>query len=101
MPQIRNNMMPNIFQMSEKLYQVGYYKTEGSHLARPAANSKKDIINNVYELQKYAAGCLKSISHISYPTIWKGLGGNSRQTQRKFLGFMHKDCTDRLFICNR
>ena len=22
-----------------------------------------------------AAGCLKSISHISYPTIWKGLGG--------------------------
>lgn len=73
-PQIRNNMMPNIFQMSEKLYQVGYYQTEGFRLGHATPNSKADIINNVYELQKYAAGCLKSISHISYPTIWKGLG---------------------------
>ena len=83
-PQIRNNMMPNIFLMSEKLYQVGYYKTEGFHLTRPVANTETDIINNVYELQKYAAGCLKSISYISYPTIWKGLGDIVNQLNENY-----------------
>ena len=73
-PTYTKNEIPNTFQMSEKLFSIGYYEMEGDpYGAKEHKYTREAILNNLQELHMNVVLCIKALLNASYNGIWKDL----------------------------
>lgn len=71
-PTYAKNEIPNTFQMSEKLFDIGYYKMEGGlYGTKEHKYTREVILNNLQELHMNVVLCIKALANASYNGIWK------------------------------
>ena len=71
-PTYAKNEIPNTFQMSEMLFDIGYYKMEGApYGAKGHKYTREAILNNLQELYMNVVLCIKALLNASYNGIWK------------------------------
>ena len=71
-PIYAKNEIPNTFQMSEMLFDIGYYKMEGApYGAKGHKYTREAILNNLQELYMNVVLCIKALANASYNGIWK------------------------------
>lgn len=71
-PTYAKNEIPNTFQMSEKLFDIGYYKMEGDpYGTKEHKYTREVILNNLQELHMNVVLCIKALVSASYNGIWK------------------------------
>ena len=71
-PAYAKNEIPNTFQMSEKLFDIGYYKMEGDpYGTKEHKYTREVILNNLQELHMNVVLCIKALVSASYNGIWK------------------------------
>jgi hypothetical protein len=71
-PTYAKNEIPNTFQMSEMLFDIGYYKMEGDpYGAKGHKYTREAILNNLQELHMNVVLCIKALASVSYNGIWK------------------------------
>ena len=71
-PTYTKNEIPNTFQMSEKLFSIGYYEMEGDpYGAKEHKYTREAILNNLQELHMNVVLCIKALVNASYNGIWK------------------------------
>ena len=71
-PTYAKNEIPNTFQMSEKLFSIGYYEMEGDpYGAKERKYTREAILNNLQELHMNVVLCIKALVNASYNGIWK------------------------------
>ena len=71
-PTYAKNEIPNTFQMSEMLFDIGYYKMEGDpYGAKGHKYTREAILNNLQELHMNVVLCIKALVNASYNGIWK------------------------------
>jgi hypothetical protein len=69
-PSYSKTEIPNIFQMTEKLFDIGYFKIDG--ISEPNQHfSKEGILANIKELQMNIVLCIKALANANYKGIWK------------------------------
>ena len=71
-PTYTKNEIPNTFQMSEMLFDIGYYEMEGApYGAKGHKYTREAILNNLQELYMNVVLCIKALLNASYNGIWK------------------------------
>ena len=71
-PTYAKNEIPNTFQMSEKLFDIGYYKMEGDpYGAKGHKYTREVVLSNLQELHMNVVLCIKALANASYNGIWK------------------------------
>lgn len=69
-PTYSKSEIPNIFQMTEKLFEIGYYSMDGSTVQNHQF-SKETILLNIKELCSNTSFCLKALANANYNGVWK------------------------------
>ena len=71
-PTYTKNEIPNTFQMSEKLFGIGYYKMEGDpYGTKEHKYTRETVLTNLQELYMNIVLCIKALVNASYNGIWK------------------------------
>lgn len=71
-PTYGKNEIPNTFQMSEKLFSIGFYEMDGDpYGAKTKTYTKEVILTNLQELRLNVVLCIKALANASYNGIWK------------------------------
>jgi len=71
-PTYAKNEIPNTFQMSEKLFGIGYYEMEGDpYGAKGHKYTREVVLSNLQELHMNVVLCIKALANASYNGIWK------------------------------
>ena len=76
-PVIRKREAPNAFEITDKLYQIGYYKLEGDPFrVKDQQFSEKDIVDNLSTFNGFIERCVLALSHAQYNGIWEPVKQN-------------------------
>lgn len=71
-PTYAKNEIPNTFQMSEKLFGIGYYEMEGDpYGTKEHKYTREVVLCNLQELHMNVVLCIKALANASYNGIWK------------------------------
>ena len=71
-PTYAKNEIPNTFQMSEKLFGIGYYEMEGDpYGAKEHKYTREVVLSDLQELYMNVVLCIKALANASYNGIWK------------------------------
>lgn len=71
-PTYAKNEIPNTFQMSEKLFGIGYYKMEGDpYGTKEHKYTREVVLCNLQELHMNVVLCIKALANASYNGVWK------------------------------
>jgi len=71
-PTYTKNEIPNTFQMSEKLFDIGYYEMEGDpYDAKEHKYTREAVLSDLQELYMNVVLCIKALVNASYNGIWK------------------------------
>ncbi|MCL3854171.1 hypothetical protein M1P97_23065 [Parabacteroides sp. GYB001] len=69
-PTYSKTEIPNIFQMTEKLFEIGYYSIDGA-IQNNRTFSDYTIISNIKDLRMNIILCIKALANANYKGIWK------------------------------
>lgn len=71
-PSYGKNDIPNTFQLSEKLLEIGFYEVEGDpYGTKTRTLTQESIIADIQELRTNVTLCIKALANACYNGIWK------------------------------
>lgn len=74
-PAYAKGEIPDTFQMSEKLFKIGYYEMEEDlYGVKNHRFTPQEILSDMQDLHLYLSLCLKAMDHAEYKGIWSEVG---------------------------
>jgi len=76
-PTIKKREAPNAFEITDRLYQIGYYKFEGDPFrVKDRQFTEEEIVNNLNSFKEFIERCVLALSHAEYVGIWEPVKQN-------------------------
>ena len=93
--------IPDPFVMSEKLYQIGFYKLDDDmYGANKKEFSLDEIVADIEKLRGYTSFCLKALANMKYEGVWGDVGEKVRKVIDSYYTGRDMVITDFLNIYN-